>query len=166
MFQKIALALMLLVAVLLVLTVLAGQVGLFSGKPRTDLGVFDGRLKPPSKTPNSVSSQASLYPDHPQRDYALIEPLPVKPGTDPQVALARVAEVAQGMTGMVVVLRQDGYLYAQARTRLLGFVDDVEFWFNPEKNAIDVRSASRLGRKDFGTNRRRIEAIRAALQGG
>jgi uncharacterized protein (DUF1499 family) len=28
---------------------------------------------------------------------------------------------------------------------------------------IHVRSASRIGRKDFGVNRARIEAIRAAL---
>jgi len=28
---------------------------------------------------------------------------------------------------------------------------------------IEVRSASRLGRKDFGVNRARIESIRSAL---
>jgi uncharacterized protein (DUF1499 family) len=38
----------------------------------------------------------------------------------------------------------------------------VEFWVNPAKGVIDVRSASRLGREDFGVNRARVEAIRAA----
>ena len=41
---------------------LAGQVGWFSGEPPSDIGVTHERLKPPSQTPNSVSSQAYLYP--------------------------------------------------------------------------------------------------------
>jgi uncharacterized protein (DUF1499 family) len=53
-------------------------------------------------------------------------------------------------------------VYAQAQTRWLKFVDDLEFWFNPASGVIELRSASRLGRKDFGANRQRIEAIRAA----
>ncbi|MEZ5703303.1 MAG: DUF1499 domain-containing protein [Burkholderiaceae bacterium] len=44
----------------------------------------------------------------------------------------------------------------------LKFTDDLEFWVNPSKQAIDVRSASRLGRKDFSANRQRLEAVRAA----
>ena len=43
------------------------------------------------------------------------------------------------------------------------FVDDVEFWFNPVEQVIEVRSASRLGAKDLGTNRDRVEAIRRRL---
>jgi uncharacterized protein (DUF1499 family) len=38
----------------------------------------------------------------------------------------------------------------------------VEFWFNPEKQAIDMRSASRLGKSDLAANRNRLEAVRAA----
>jgi uncharacterized protein (DUF1499 family) len=41
-------------------------------------------------------------------------------------------------------------------------VDDLEFWLNPAQGVIEVRSASRLGREDFGTNRQRIERIRSA----
>jgi uncharacterized protein (DUF1499 family) len=43
------------------------------------------------------------------------------------------------------------------------FVDDAEFWFDPVKGVIQARSASRLGREDFGVNRARIESIRQAL---
>jgi len=45
------------------------------------------------------------------------------------------------------------------------FVDDTEFWFDPAAGVIHVRSASRVGSKDFGVNRARIEAIRARLNG-
>jgi uncharacterized protein (DUF1499 family) len=49
-------------------------------------------------------------------------------------------------------------------SRWMKFVDDAEFWFDPSTRAVQVRSASRLGRKDFGVNRERIEAIRARLK--
>jgi uncharacterized protein (DUF1499 family) len=47
----------------------------------------------------------------------------------------------------------------------MGFVDDVEFLLDEKARVIHVRSASRLGRKDFGVNRERIEAIRARMAG-
>jgi uncharacterized protein (DUF1499 family) len=49
-------------------------------------------------------------------------------------------------------------------TRWLKFVDDTEFWLSPAESVIHVRSASRVGRKDFGVNRARVEAIRARFE--
>jgi uncharacterized protein (DUF1499 family) len=45
-------------------------------------------------------------------------------------------------------------------------VDDVEFYFDGKAGLIHVRSASRLGRRDFGVNRARVEALRARLTSG
>jgi uncharacterized protein (DUF1499 family) len=131
------------------------------GKPPTDLGVHAGRLKGLSDTPNSVSSQAGLYPDHPQRAYAQIEPLALR--GDGPATLKRIQALLQTLDGCQLITQQPDYLYAQCSTRLLKFTDDVEFWFDPVAQVIQVRSASRLGRKDFGVNRARIEAVRAAL---
>lgn len=61
-------------------------------------------------------------------------------------------------------MRVEGdYLYAQFTTRWLGFMDDVEFWLDRRAGVIHVRSASRLGRRDFGVNRARVEALRAEV---
>jgi uncharacterized protein (DUF1499 family) len=147
-----------------VLTVAAGQLGLLQGSAPTDLGVHDGRLKPPSPTANSVSSQAALHPDHPQRGYADIAPLAVT--GDGPATIARLEAIVRGMDGAKVVRSEPDYLYAQFTTRWLKFVDDLEFWFDPARNVIEVRSASRLGRSDLGVNRRRVEAVRAALAAG
>jgi uncharacterized protein (DUF1499 family) len=141
--------------------VLAGQLGLLSGQAPEQLGVQGTQLQPPSTTRNSVSSQADRYPDHPQRAYAHIDPLPLK-GATPAAAMAQLARTLSSEPGVSIVINQNGYLRATARTPWLGFVDDLEFWHNPEKGVIDLRSASRLGREDFGTNRNRIERIRAA----
>lgn len=141
---------------------LAGQLGLLSGRQPTDLGVRNGRLMPPSRTPNSVSSQAHLHPDAPQRDDAAIAPLPL-PG-DSTTSIERLRRIVESMPGARVVDVRPDYLYAQFTTKWLKFVDDVEFWASPAEGVIHVRSASRVGRRDFGVNRKRVEAIRAAYE--
>ena len=137
------------------------QIGLLAGSLPTDLGVHEARLKPPSLTRNSVSSQAALYPEHAQRSYADIQPLPLKNNSAADSMKALLAAL-HSLPDITVVEQKPDYVYAQAQTRWLKFVDDLEFWVNPQLGVIDVRSASRLGREDFGANRQHIEAIRAA----
>ena len=146
---------------MLVALVIAIQVGIFGGSRPADIGISNGRLKPPAPTRNSVSSQAALYPQHPQRAYADIKPLPLQHGSA-DGSLQALAAVLASMPGVRVVERRPDYLHAEAETRWMKFVDDLEFWANPALGVIDLRSASRLGREDFGVNRERIEAIRAA----
>jgi uncharacterized protein (DUF1499 family) len=126
-----------------VLVIAAGQLGAFGGTPPTDLGVKNGRLKAPSATPNSVTSQAALWPDHPQAARAAIEPLRYR--GDGAAALRTLATILRGMERTTVVTERPGYLYAQARTRLLRFTDDVEFSLDEAAGVIHVRSASRHG---------------------
>ena len=160
---------MLMTAVILVVVLAAvvlgsARLGLFAGNASTNLGLREGKLKPPSKTPNSVSSQANLWPDHPQRSYAAIAPLPLK--GDGPATIARLVQIIEGMAGAQVVERKPDYLYVQFTTQLMRFVDDAEFWFDPVAGVIQVRSASRVGRGDLGVNRARIEGIRARLAAG
>lgn len=139
----------------------AGQAGLFQSTVPNDLGVRDGKLKPPSNTDNSVTSQAALYPDHPQRQYSDIAPLPLR--GDGSATIAKIKSVVGAMDGAKIVKSDPDYLYAQYTTRLMKFVDDVEFWYDPAARVIQVRSASRVGKGDMGVNRKRIEAVREAL---
>ncbi len=62
-----------------------------------------------------------------------------------------------------LVTRSPDYLGAEYESALLGFVDDVEFYFEPGSKQVQVRSASRVGYSDFGVNRARIEDIRRKL---
>lgn len=151
------------IALAVVAVLLAARVGVFSGKAPANIGVRDGRLKPPAKTPNCVTSQADLWPDANQREYARIAP--ITPQGDGKATIAKIAKVIEDLPGSHIVERRDDYLYAQFTTPLMRFVDDVEFWFDPAAGVVQVRSASRVGRKDFGVNRARIENIRARLVG-
>ncbi|MEG0820751.1 MAG: DUF1499 domain-containing protein [Burkholderiaceae bacterium] len=132
--------------------------GWLAGTPPADLGVKDGRLKPPSATSNSVSSQAHRYAG-PGAEYAQIAPLAFR--GDPAAAMRRLGEVVTAMPGATVIRSTPDYLYAEFSTRYLGFVDDAEFLLAPSEGVIHLRSASRLGSQDFGANRERIEALRS-----
>jgi uncharacterized protein (DUF1499 family) len=103
-----------------------------------------------------VSSQAP-DPEH------LIAPL--RFGGSAAEALAALRKAVESMEGARIIRAEPGYLYAEFTSRWLGFVDDVEFAVDEAARVIHVRSASRLGRRDFGVNRARVEAIRARLTG-
>ena len=151
------LAIIFLILPLLLLA--AGQFGLLKGRPPTEPGLREGKLKPPSRTPNSVSSQALLWPQAEYAvEYATIEPLAFT--QDSALAMNRLRDVLAGWPGARIVENNPDYIAVQFETRSLRFVDDAEFLLDSAARVIHVRSASRLGRKDFGANRARIEAIR------
>jgi uncharacterized protein (DUF1499 family) len=125
--------------------------GLFSGKRPDDLGVKNGRLKPPPSSPNAVSSQA-------QDARHAIAPLTYTGA--PDLAMEVLVKIIEATPRAHIVSRTRNYIHAEYQTALLGFVDDVEFWFEPNTKTIHVRSASRLGYSDFGVNRARVEDIR------
>lgn len=130
---------------------------LFSWKRPDTLGAKDGRLARCKSSPNCVSSQA----DPADAEHA-VAPIAFR-GTALE-ALAAVRKAVDGMPGATVVRHDANYLYAEFRTRLMRFVDDVEFVHDEKAGVIHVRSASRLGRRDFGVNRARVEAIRARVE--
>jgi uncharacterized protein (DUF1499 family) len=59
-----------------------------------------------------------------------------------------------------------GYLRATFTTRVFRFVDDLELRIDERNGLIQVRSASRVGFSDMGLNRKRVENLRAAFDGG
>jgi uncharacterized protein (DUF1499 family) len=120
----------------------------FSFRRPVNLGVKDGRLAPCRRSPNCVSSQAD-----PSDGEHYIAPL--------RASLQDVRRAVESLPRTRIVLAHPDYLYAEFRSRLLRFVDDVEFFFDGA--AVQVRSASRLGRRDFGVNRARIEKLRRLL---
>ena len=164
MLMKILLGLLALVALVAVGLLVAGQLGALQGQQPTDLGITNGRLKALPDTPNCVSSQAALSVGHPQLQNATIAPLPL--GPDPAATMARLRQIVSALPGAQVVEQRGDYLYARFTTRWMHFVDDAEFWLDPAARVIQVRSASRVGRKDFGVNRLRVELIRERLAAG
>ncbi len=121
----------------------------FSGTRPNNLGVKDGKLAPCPGSPNCVSSQS----EDPQFN---IDPLP-------PITIADLKTIVANMERTTIIEETDNYLYAEFKSKLMGYVDDVEFYLDSDANVIQVRSASRLGKSDLGVNRKRIEEIRSQL---
>jgi uncharacterized protein (DUF1499 family) len=129
--------------------------GLFAGKRPDNLGFANARFAPPSWKPNCVSSTVEKTDKH------YIEPITYT--GDREAAWKRLTAIVKSQPRASVVKEAPGYLYAEFKSAGMGFIDDVEFALDERAGLIQVRSASRLGVRDFGLNRKRIEAIRAAF---
>ncbi len=126
---------------------------MFNWRRPTNLGVKDGRLAPCKRTPNCVSSQA----DPADREH-YIAPIAFRG------AMNGLRAAVESMPRATVIAAHARYLYAEYRTRFIRYVDDLELFHDERAGLVHVRPASRLGRKDFGFNRKRVEALRAILQ--
>lgn len=121
---------------------------------RPPLGPVEGRLRNCPASPNCVCSQ-----QHPPDDTEhAIAPLAVTGDAD--AAWTRLTEMLRRRPQAQIVTETADYLHVEFATPWLRFVDDVEFLRDDAAQVIQVRSASRVGRSDFGVNRRRIERLR------
>ncbi len=141
-------------ALLAGIVVIARFADLFAGRPPANLGVRDGVLAACLASPNCVSSAAK------DAEHAIA---PLAFAGDPRAALVRLAKLVAVQPRARIVEQNDSYLRTEFKSVTMGFVDDVEFLLDPNAGVIQVRSASRLGRRDFGVNRARIEALRMAF---
>ena len=119
-----------------------------AGEPPQDIGVRDGKLIACPESPNCVSS----YESSEEHAIAALD------GN-----LNQIQQILVAMDGANIVEQSNNYLYAEFTSRLMGYVDDVEFLYDAASNTTQVRSASRVGYSDMGANRSRVEAIRAQL---
>jgi uncharacterized protein (DUF1499 family) len=105
-----------------------------------------------------AAAQRRAYPD--------IRPLEL--AVPPAAAFARALDVARE-TGWEIVATDpaSGRIEATATTPWFGFRDDVAIRVapSPAGSRIDVRSVSRVGKSDLGTNARRIRAYLARVAG-
>lgn len=127
----------------------------FSGKRPDNLGIKNGQLALCPNKPNCVSSQNNTEKHG-------IEPFQFN--DDPTQEMIRLKEILGNMKGITVVTAEENYIYAECKTPLMGFVDDLEFYFDPYSKVCHVRSASRLGYRDFDVNRNRVEKIRTLFR--
>jgi uncharacterized protein (DUF1499 family) len=109
------------------------------------------------RTPMLATQQREGYPDI----------APVTLPLPPERVFNRALDVAQRMEWTIVASDQaTGRIEATDTTRWFGFEDDVVVRIMPwgSGTRVDVRSVSRVGRSDVGTNARRIREFLDTLQ--
>lgn len=144
----------------IVMLIIGGGTGMMfllslTSSPPADLGVRDGRLAKCPESPNCVSTQAE------DRDH-WIAPLTVQKNSENAIDV--LEGIVLRLPRTQVVEKSPNYLRAEFRSVFFRFVDDVEFYAEPESGRVHFRSASRVGRSDLGVNRARMEKIRRLFQ--
>ena len=124
-----------------------------AGTRPSDLGIqSNGELKPCPSKPNCVSS----YCD-PSDSEHFIKAIDLKKSIP--ASLEDLKSVLAKNEKAVIIKETDTYIYAEFTSKIMGFVDDVEFYLDTKSNKLHYRSASRLGKSDLGVNRKRINQI-------
>jgi uncharacterized protein (DUF1499 family) len=137
------------------LTLTAIIVPLPSSALASSLGVDSGHLASCPASQNCVVSQGA------DAKHAIN---PIAYHLDRDKARETLLKVLGVIPRTTIVEQTDDYIHALSKSRVFGFVDDVEFYFPKDEDVIHIRSASRVGESDLGVNRRRLEQIRLALR--
>ena len=62
------------------------------------------------------------------------------------------------------IVEIDGdYLHAEATSKWMKYVDDLEVSFLPESNILSIRSESRVGESDLGVNQKRVDLLKSKM---
>lgn len=113
------------------------------------LGSHNGKLLPVPNTPNSVATQSG---NNAQRM------APISYATNRETAQKHLLQILNQLPRTTIIQNEPGYIYMVSRSAFFGFPDDVEFLFIDNK--IHFRAVARLGRSDFGVNKKRMHTIK------
>jgi len=138
-----------LLAAVLALTALLVFLSI-STRQNTAPGRVNGMLAPCPSAPNCVCSEAGNDDKH------SIDAL-----TGADLDMTQIATAIRSLGGTIDTETPE-YLHARFVSRIFRFVDDLEIRA-AGGGTFHVRSASRAGKEDLGVNRKRVEALRAAL---
>jgi len=141
-------------AIAVIIVIVFFVMGMMSKKGQA-LGVKEGRLQACTSTDNCVISE--VIDSQP----ATIEPSTF--GEQKSEFIDRLKAAIKTMNGEIVT-SEPSYIAATFTSGIFGFVDDVEFRIT-DNQQLHFRSSSRVGRKDFGANKKRIEQLKALLAG-
>jgi len=120
------------------------------------IGLINGRLAPCPFTPNCVCSECQDA-THAIAPFKVLEDARGNP-------IETLATVIQHYPRAKIITHKKHYLHAEFRSKLFGFVDDVEFSLHLQEEVVHLRSASRFGYSDLGVNRKRAEHLRRDYQ--
>jgi len=142
--------LLIIVGVLLLIGLIAFiAMAIQSHKEPKNIGLHNGLLRPCPTSPNCVCSEAHSQSsaEHAitpiklaDRDWESIK----------QIITAQGGEIQQA---------SEGYLHATFTTPVFRYIDDLELRLDEGQGLIHIRSASRVGRSDFGVNRKRVKRM-------
>ncbi len=83
---------------------------------------------------------------------------------DPKLLFNNAVEAVTKTPRTKIVEQSDSYLHAEATSKWMHYVDDLEIQVISNKKILQIRSESRVGVGDKGVNKKRVEALEAKLR--
>ena len=123
------------------LAVLPGLKGVFASSRPDNIGVKEGTLANCPASPNCVVSQGA------DAEHAIA---PISYSTDRATARQNLIDILGVVPRTQIVEQRDNYILAESESRLMGFVDDSEFYFPEEEKVIQMRVSRSTGRIGSG----------------
>ncbi len=125
------------------------------GPPEVNgMGVKNGLLKSCPDSPNCVSSQCG-------DGLHYLAPVPMTASLEETIEA--INAVLSRRPSVRVMTCKVNYVHAIETSRIMRFVDDIEFFVDDANRVIHFRSASRVGYHDLGVNRKRMETLLAEI---
>ncbi|ETX10851.1 hypothetical protein MUS1_12805 [Marinomonas ushuaiensis DSM 15871] len=116
------------------------------------LGVVDGQFSSCPISPNCVSTQAD-----PEDATHYVEPIVYR--GDRKETQLQIESLLLTSSNVRIVSSELGYVHFEVKSKLIGYIDDVEFYLPEADSVVHFRSASRAGYSDLGANRERFNQI-------
>lgn len=113
-------------------------------------GLSPGMLEPCPRTHNCVATGNCLKRQR-------MKAWPFR--GDAAETMARLKGILQGLPRVRITGSSPTSLHLEITSRIFRFVDDVQFQLDEATREVHFRSASRIGRHDLGTNRRRMKRL-------
>ena len=121
-----------------------------SGTKPLDIGAKNGQFIDCPASPNCVSTQTTSK-KHKMAPIAYT-------GTQEE-AKTKLLKIIAEMPRTTVTENKESYIHTEFKSKMMKYVDDVEFFFDDTQKLIHFRSASRKGYHDMGVNKKRMTVI-------
>jgi len=124
----------------------------YQSQKGSPLGLDNNQLHHCPDTPNCINSEFAEDSAH------FIEALPYE--NESIDKLINIINDSIINSGGEIASKQENYISATFSSKIFRYVDDFEVRIDKENKLIHFRSASRVGKSDFGANKKRILLIK------
>lgn len=138
-----------IISVLGFLIILVSYMFVKNNKIPNNVGMDGHNFKELKSSPNGVSSQESgdkyvesfIVMDNPKKDFE------------------RLISICNDLWDMDIVTKDENYVHMIVKTSGMKFKDDIQIYYNEDKNVFEYWSQSRLGYSDMGLNLERYRDL-------
>ena len=80
-----------------------------------------------------------------------------------QIQWQTLKKALSSLARTTIKKESSSYIHAVCKSAVFGFPDDVEFSYDKKSSQLNYRSKSRVGKYDFGVNKKRILELKSQI---